>query len=339
MIKIQYERDEIPVFDITVEGNENFFANEILVHNCAEIQLYCDEDHSFSCVLSSMNVSKYNDWKDTKAVEIATVFLDAVISDMLIKAKKEKGFEKVIAFTEKSRAIGLGILGESTYFQQEGWVFGDLQSILFNQILVKQLDERTLQTSMWLAEKLGEPEWMKGYGKRFSHRLAFPPTMTTSVIMGGISQGIEPVFANVYEQDTAGGTVFRINPPFLKLMKERGMYTEEVIRRIAEDKGSIQDENWVTAKEKEIFKTAFEINPFSILKMSGDRQKEMNKTGGGQGQSTTLYFPHDALEEEISEVHHEAFKDPHIESLYYIRTLNGKTKVKVDRSECVACEG
>lgn len=306
---------------------------------CSEIQLMSDKDHSFTCVLSSMNISKFNEWKDTKAVEIATVLLDAIISDMLIKAKKEEGFERVIAFTEKSRAIGLGQLGLSTYYQQEGWVFGDLQSRMFNKTITKILDERTLSVSKWLAKELGEPEWMKGYGEYFSHRLAFPPTMSTSIIMGGISQGVEPVFANIYEQDTSSGTVFRINPPFLKLMKERGMYTEEVMRRIAEDKGSVQAEDWLTDKEKLIFKTAFELNQHTILQMASDRQKIMNEGGGGQGQSVNIYFPHDALEEEISEVHHKAFIDENIESLYYVRTLNGKTKVKVDRSTCEACEG
>ena len=306
---------------------------------CSEIQLMMDKYHSFTCVLTSMNISKFNEWKDTKAVEIATVLLDAIVSDMLIKAKKEEGFERVIAFTEKSRAIGLGMLGEATYYQQEGWVFGDFQSLMFNSQIVKILDDRTLSTSKWLAKEIGEPEWLKGYGERFTHRLAFPPTMSTSIIMGGISQGVEPVFANVYEQDTAGGTVYRINPPFLKLMKERGQYNAEVMKRIAEDQGSVQGEDWLSQKEKDIFRTAFEQNQRTLLKMTGDRQKAMNKTGGGQGQSTNLYFVHDASEEEIAEIHHEAFLDENIESLYYIRTLNGATKVKIDNSVCEACEG
>ena len=306
---------------------------------CAEIQLFLDSENSFTCVLSSMNIAKYNEWKSTKAVEIAMVLLDAIISDMLIKAKREEGFERVISFTEKSRAVGLGVLGEATYYQQEGWVFGDLQSIMFNQSLVKMLDERTLAISKAYAFECGEPEWLKGYGERWSHRMAFPPTMSTSVIQGGISQGIEPTFANIYEQDTAGGTVFRINPPFLKLMKDRGMYTPEVMQRIAEDQGSVQAEDWLSDHEKAVFKTAFELNQHTILKMSGDRQRAMNKTGGGQGQSTNLYFPHDAKEEEIAQLHHEAFIDEDIESLYYIRTLNGATKVKIDRSECEGCEG
>ena len=306
---------------------------------CAEIQLMMDEYNSFTCVLTSMNISKFNEWKDTKAVEIATVLLDAIVSDMLIKAKSEVGFERVISFTEKSRAIGLGMLGEATYYQQEGWVFGDFQSLMFNTQIVKILDDRTLETSKWLAKEVGEPEWLKGYGLRFSHRLAFPPTMSTSIIMGGVSQGIEPVFANVYEQDTAGGTVYRINPPFLKLMKERNMYNSDVMQRIAEDQGSVQAEDWLTDHEKAVFRTAFEQNQRTILKMTGDRQRAMNKTGGGQGQSTNLYFAHDASEEEISAIHHEAFMDEDVESLYYIRTLNGATKVKIDNSVCEACEG
>jgi len=157
---------------------------------CAEIALMSDEKHSFTCVLSSMNIFKFDEWEDTFAIQIATVFLDAVISDMLIKAKDEDGFDRIIAFTEKSRAIGLGQLGQSSYFQLKGWVFGDFDSIQFNQRLTKLLDKETLVASKLLATKVGEPEWMVGYGERFSHRLAFPPTKSTAIIMGGISEGM-----------------------------------------------------------------------------------------------------------------------------------------------------
>jgi len=298
-----------------------------------------DETHSFTCVLSSMNISKFEEWEHTKAIEIATVMLDAVISDMLIKAKLEPGFERTVAFTEKSRAIGLGQLGQSTYFQQKSWVFGDFQSIQFNQRLTKLLDDRTLAASRFLAEAVGEPEWMTGYGERFSHRLSFPPTMSTSTIMGGISQGCEPVYAQVFEQDTAGGTVYRINPTFLQLMKDKGHYNKQTMQRIAEDQGSVQAEDWLTDHEKEVFRTAFELNQETILLMTGHRQKAMNATGGGQGQSTNLYFQADADEATISKLHHLAFRDPNIEALYYVRTLNGATKVTVDTTACVACQG
>ena len=304
---------------------------------CSEITLMSDEDHSFTCVLSSMNIANYDEWKDTYAIQIATVFLDAVIEDMLEKARKEPGFERVIAFTEKSRAIGLGQLGISTYYQKQGWVFGDFQSIQFNMMISNLLAKEALTASRMLAKELGEPEWLKGTGERFTHLLAFPPTMSTAIIQGGVSQGIEPVFANVYEQDTAGGTVYRINPVLLDLMKERDMYTKEVMQRIAEDQGSVQGEEWLTADEKAVFRTAFEVSQDSILLMAAQRQKKM--TNRGQGQSVNLYFAADEKEENIARLHDKAFKDEYIHSLYYVRSLNGIQKHKIETPTCEGCEG
>lgn len=306
---------------------------------CAEIALMSDKDHSFTCVLSSMNVAKYDEWKNTYAVQLATIFLDAVISDMLIKAKDEPGFERIIAFTEKSRAIGLGQLGQSTYFQMQSWPFGNFQSIQFNQMLMKHLDTESLIASKLLAKEIGEPEWMIGYGERFSHRLALPPTKSTAIIQGGISEGIGPVYANVYGQDTAGGTVFRINPVLLPIMKDRGQYTEAVMERIAKAQGSVQGESWLTDHEKEVFRTAYEINQETILLMGSHRQRIMSAGGGGQGQSLNLYFTAEESEEEISRLHHLAYEDEHLQSLYYVHSLNEESTYKVDKSICSACEG
>lgn len=306
---------------------------------CAEIALMSDKDHSFTCVLSSMNVAKYDEWKNTYAVQLATIFLDAVISDMLIKAKDEPGFERIITFTEKSRAIGLGQLGQSTYFQMQSWPFGNFQSIQFNQMLMKHLDTESLIASKLLAKEVGEPEWMIGYGERFSHRLALPPTKSTAIIQGGISEGIGPVYANVYGQDTAGGTVFRINPVLLPIMKDRGQYTEAVMERIAKAQGSVQGESWLTDHEKEVFRTAYEINQETILLMGSHRQRIMSAGGGGQGQSLNLYFTAEESEEEISRLHHLAYEDEHLQSLYYVHSLNEESTYKVDKSTCSACEG
>ena len=306
---------------------------------CAEIALMSDKDHSFTCVLSSMNVAKYDEWKNTYVVQLATIFLDAVISDMLIKAKDEPGFERIIAFTEKSRAIGLGQLGQSTYFQMQSWPFGNFQSIQFNQMLMKHLDTESLIASKLLAKEVGEPEWMIGYKERFSHRLALPPTKSTAIIQGGISEGIGPVYANVYGQDTAGGTVFRINPVLLPIMKDRGQYTEAVMERIAKAQGSVQGESWLTDHEKEVFRTAYEINQETILLMGSHRQRIMSAGGGGQGQSLNLYFTAEESEEEISRLHHLAYEDEHLQSLYYVHSLNEESTYKVDKSTCSACEG
>lgn len=306
---------------------------------CAEITLMSDKEHSFTCVLSSMNIAKYDEWRDTYAVQIATVFLDAVISDMLEKASTEPGFERVIAFTKKSRAIGLGQLGISTYYRQHNWVYGGLESIMFNQQIAKHLNQETLVASQLIAKKVGEPEWMKGYGERFSHRLAFPPTKSTAIIMGGISEGINPIFANVYNQDTAGGSIYRIEPTFLVLMKERGQYNETVMKRISEAQGSVQGEDWLSAHEKEVYKTAFELNQETILLMASHRQKIISEGGGGQGQSVNLFIQAEETEEEISRLHNIALEDEFIHSLYYIHSLNEESTYKVDKSECVACEG
>lgn len=306
---------------------------------CSEIALFDDEEHSFTCVLSSMNVSKFDEWENTYAVQIATFFLDAVISDMLEKAKKEEGFERIVRFTEKSRAIGLGQLGQSTYFQQKGWVFGDFDSIQFNQRLTKILDKESLIASKYLAKHVGEPEWMVGYGERFSHRLAFAPTKSTAIHMGGISEGIAPTFAQVFEQDSAAGTIYRINPAFLPLMKERGHYNNETMKRIYESQGSVQGEDWLTEREKKIFKTAFEINQETILLMASHRQKIMNEGGGGQGQSVNFYITKEETEKEISRLHHLAFSDPYLQSTYYVHSLNEDSVNKVDKGECEACQG
>lgn len=306
---------------------------------CAEIALMSDKDHSFTCVLSSMNVAKYDEWKNTYAVQLATIFLDAVISDMLIKAKDEPGFERIIAFTEKSRAIGLGQLGQSTYFQMQSWPFGNFQSIQFNQMIMKHLDTESLIASKLLAKEVGEPEWMIGYKERFSHRLALPPTKSTAIIQGGISEGIGPVYANVYGQDTAGGTVFRINPVLLPIMKDRGQYTEAVMERIAKAQGSVQGESWLTDHEKEVFRTAYEINQETILLMGSHRQRIMSAGGGGQGQSLNLYFTAEESEEEISRLHHLAYEDEYLQSLYYVHSLNEESTYKVDKSTCASCEG
>jgi ribonucleoside-diphosphate reductase alpha chain len=306
---------------------------------CCEITLMSDEEHSFTCVLSSMNVAKYDEWKNTYAIQIATIFLDAVVSDMLTKAKEEEGFERIVAFTEKSRALGLGQLGLSTYYQEHSWVFGDMDSILFNQQLMKELDRESLIASKLLAKEMGEPEWMVGYNLRNSHRLALPPTKSTAIIMGGVSEGIMPVFANVYVQDTAGGLVYRINPVLLPIMKERGQYNEIVMSRIAEAQGSVQGEDWLSEHEKKVFKTAFELNQESVLLMASHRQRIMTEGGGGQGQSINLYFPMEATEEEIARIHNIAFEDENCLGLYYVHSLNEPSTYSVDRTECAGCHG
>ena len=330
------------VYDLTVEDNHNFNiitssqdseylqCSGILVHNCNEIHLTSDEDHTFSCVLSSMNASLYDEWKDTDAVFVATVFLDCVNSDLIEIGKKTQGMEKIVRFAEKSRALGLGMLGFHTYLQNNMIPFESLDAHYKNIEIFKHLHEETLRASQWMAREFGEPFWCKGYGVRNTHRIAIAPNLSSALICGSVSQGIEPIYKNAYVQNTAAGKVDRVNPSLLNIMKMRNQYSEETIKDIISHSGSVQHVDWLNQEEKEVYKTAFEINQHVILRLASARQKYID-----QGQSINLFFSSDESEIFISEVHKAAFLDPNIKGLYYIRSESGVSVSK----ECIACHG
>lgn len=298
---------------------------------CTEITLFSDEDHTFTCVLSSMNLEKYDEWKHTDAVFVSTVFLDCVASEFLRMARETNGFDKSIRFTEKSRALGLGALGFHTYLQGKLIAIESFEAHMENLGIFRHLDNESLRASQWMAQAWGEPEWCKGYGVRNSHRLSVAPNTSSALICGGNSQGIEPVVANVYNQLTAVGEIYRCNPVFLKLATERVGWSDELVQRIIAADGSVQGEDWLTDHEKAVFKTAFEVNQSALVRLAAARQPYIC-----QAQSLNLFFDADEKEEVISAVHKEALLNPNILTLYYVRTLAG---VKASSGECVACEG
>ena len=270
MIKIRkiVLEEEIPVYDITVPETETFFANGIAVHNCCEIALFQDESHDFTCVLAAANMAKYNEWKDKDLIFTSTVFLDCICSEFLEKAKGIPGLENAIRFTEKGRALGLGVCGFHTYLQQERLPFASLDAQFFNNAFFKEMQKETFSASEWLAKELGEPEWCKGYGRRNTHTMAMMPTMSTAAIMGGVSQGIEPMIGNAFVASIAGGESERINPVFLELMKERGKYSRKLVKHIVDNYGSVQDQDWLTDHEKLVFLTAYEIPQEVIIRLA-----------------------------------------------------------------------
>jgi len=305
---------------------------KVLASNlCTEVTLMSDSDHTFSCVLSSMNASKYDEWKDTDAVFTATVFLDCVNQDLIEIGKNIKGLEKVVRFAEKSRALGLGMLGFHTYLQDHMIPFESLEAHLVNIEIFKHLDEESKRASEWMAYKFGEPFWCKGYGVRNTHRIAIAPNLSSALICGSVSQGIEPIYKNAYVQNTAAGKMDRVNPSLLNLMKERGVYNPETVKDIIKNNGSVQGVDWLTDDEKLVFKTAFEIDQKIIIRLASTRQKYID-----QAQSINLFFSANEDEEYISEVHKLAFKDEWIKSLYYIRSETG---VQTSKGECTNCHG
>ena len=298
---------------------------------CTEITLFSDQEHTFSCVLSSMNAALYDEWKDTTAVYDATVFLDCVNQDLIEIGKRTRGMEKVVRFAEKSRALGLGLLGFHTYLQDHMIPFESMDAYFKNTEIFKHLQEESTRASQWMASEFGEPEWCKGYGVRNTHRIAVAPNLSSALICGSVSQGIEPIYKNAYVQNTAAGKMDRVNPSLLNVMKDRNVYNDAAVKDIIKHNGSVQQVDWLSDDEKAVFLTAFEIPQTQIIRLASARQKFID-----QAQSINLFFSADEDEAYISEVHKLAFLDPNIKSLYYVRSENG---VNVNKSECVACHG
>jgi len=252
-----------------------------------------------------------------------------VASEFIEKARDTKGLEKAVRFTEKGRALGLGMCGLHTLFQKLGEPYESLTAGFLNEALAKELHDKSLAASQELARTLGEPEWCRGYGIRNTHRTTVAPTKSTALLMGGVSEGINPDPAMAFTQTTAGGEVDRLNPVLWELMKSKGVYTKKNIQDIIDNFGSVQKVDWLTDEEKLVFKTAFEINQEVVLRYASARQKHLC-----QGQSINLFFAADEDPAWISHIHKLAFEDPHIIGLYYITTLAG---VHGSR-ECESCQ-
>lgn len=297
---------------------------------CAEITLYADEEHTFTCVLSSLNLAKYDEWKDTSTIFDATVFLDCVASEFIERSFGIKHLQKARRFTEKSRALGLGVAGFCTYLQSKMIPYESLEAHLFNNTFFKEMHDKSLEASKWLADKFGEPEWCKGYGVRNTHRLAVAPTKSTALLIGGVSEGINPDPAMVFTQASAAGEIERVNPTLLKLMKDKGVYNKKNIQQIVDARGSVQNVDWLTDEEKQVFKTAFEIDQRTVLRLASARGKWLD-----QWQSLNLFFAAEEDPAYVAKIHQEAFKDEGIRALYYIYSKAGVVAAK---DVCEACQ-
>ncbi len=297
---------------------------------CSEIMLFNDDEHTYTCVLSSMNAAKWDEWKDTNAVYWATIFLDCVAGEFIERAKNVPGLEKAVRFTEKGRALGLGLCGIHTLFMQKMLPFEGFQAHSLSQTIQAKIWDDAQHATKMMASVLGEPEWCKGYGVRNTHLIAIAPTKSTALLMGGVSEGINPDPAMSYTQMTAAGEVDRLNPVLLELMKQKSVYTKKHIQEITDKQGSVQHVDWLTDEEKAVFKTAFEINQKAVLRLASARSRYID-----QWQSLNLFFAADEDPAWIAEVHQEAFADPNILALYYIYTQAG---VQAAKGECEACQ-
>jgi ribonucleotide reductase alpha subunit len=300
----------------------------VLVTQCTEIMLHSSEEYTYSCVLASLNLIHWDKIKERNSVFIATVFLDCIVSDFLEKSKDIKGMEKIRSFTEKGRAIGLGVMGLHTLFQMKRLPMDRIDAGFLNHEIFTHLHDESLRASKWLAEILGEPEWCKGYGVRNTHRTALAPTKSTSVLMGGVSEGINPDPGMVFDSASSVGELERIVPELYKLMKERGVYNPETVKRIISNLGSVQNETWLTDEEKLVFRNGFELNQKALFRMAVSRQPKIC-----QGQSLNFNVPGEDSEEMIADLISMCFMHPDCLSQYYIYSRNGV----VIKDECISC--
>lgn len=302
---------------------------------CNEIYLPTDELHTFVCCLLSMNLARWEEWKDTDAIEITVQLLDAVLDEYISKASKIKGLESAVRFAEKSRAIGIGALGWHTLLQSRMIPFDSFDAMMLNVQIFSKIRKDAEKSSRELAKVLGEPEWCQNSGLRNSTLMAVAPTVSNSTISGGMSPGIEPVAANTFVQKSSKGTFIRKNRQLEILLESKSQNTEDVWAQIAKDGGSVRGLKCLSAHEKEVFQTAREINQFAIVRQAAQRQKWID-----QGQSVNLFFGLNSDPKYIHEVHMEAWKLG-LKGLYYCRaeSVLRADQASRQKDECKACEG
>ena len=302
---------------------------------CTEITLFTDEEHSFICCLSSLNLAKYDEWKDTDTVEIATWFLDGVMQEFIDKSNGKDSLLRTHNHAKKGRALGLGVMGWHTFLQQKGMPFNSIASTAYTHNIFSDIKNKAERASRDLAQEYGEPLWCRNTGMRNTHLLAIAPTVSNSVITGGISAGIEPLPANIYTFNGAKGTFIRKNKVLEALLKEKGEDKDQWWDQMLAEDGSVQNlPDYVLSKEeKELFLTFPEINQLELIRQAAIRQRYLDQT-----QSLNLSFDPSDSPKWINQVHIEAWKLG-IKTLYYLRT---DSVIKGDlgsrQADCISCE-
>ena len=347
---------------ILFKGNTNkvnpeaYKTNGLKVHMtniCSEITLHTDESHSFVCCLSSLNLEKYDEWKDTNLVYDAIWFLDGVLEEFIQRAKGLRGFENSVRSAVKGRALGLGVLGWHSLLQKNGIAFEGLLAQFKTREIFSKIKIETERASRALAEVYGEPLWCAGTGMRNTHLRAVAPTVSNSKLSGNVSPGIEPWAANVFTEQSAKGTFIRKNNELKKVLRKIGIDTKETWDKILTDGGSVQDikeldgwyydhrgrltqENENGEAVKNVFKTFKEINQLELVNQAGIRQDYID-----QSVSLNLAFPSEATPKWLNQVHFDAWKKG-IKTLYYMRTesvLRGDIAAQAMDPDCLSCDG
>jgi len=311
---------------------------------CTEIMLPSNEDWSFVCCLSSMNLLHYDKWKNTDAVETLTYFLDAVMEEFITKLEVYKNstdrddqltftfMEKAYNFAKDNRALGLGALGWHSLLQSKMLPFDSEEAFKLNSEIFKTIKDKSYKASEELAKLFGEPAVLKGYGRRNTTLNAIAPTTSSAFILGQVSQGIEPIWSNSYVKDIAKIKTTIKNPFLVDLLEEKGQNTTEVWRSIRDFDGSVQHLDFLSENEKDVFKTYPEIDQNVIVYQAANRQNHID-----QGQSINVMVHPDMPIKDVNKIYITAWKLG-VKSMYYQHSMNAAQKFKQKKS-CDSCEG
>lgn len=301
---------------------------------CQEVNLGADEDHTFSCVILNLNLELWKSWPKYLAF-IAHVMSDCNITEYLATIREmspedQEVLQKIYRFTDKFRAIGNGVLGFHTLLQRERIVVGSLDSFLLNDEIFSGMQAGANEANRWLGRVLGCPTGCAHLGLRNATTMMMPPTKSTAELMAGASEGIGLDTAMAFIKQSAGGEFFRINKVLLEIMKERGVYNDAEVSKIARER-TVKNCDWLTDHEKQVFRTAFEIPMDAYLDLCAQRQNYID-----QGQSINLYFTDKDSPEYIMNIVLKAIRDPNILAIYYFYSMRDSGEV-TRIEECELC--
>ena len=300
---------------------------------CTEIMLPSNIDESFVCCLSSLNLNHYDEWADTDWVETMSIFLDTVLTEFIDKAQHIPHLGKALEFSKNHRAIGLGVLGLHSYLQSKMISMEGMEVKMELNKIFNNINTKSLQASKKLAIELGEPPLLKGYGERFTCRLAIAPTTSSSFILGQVSPSIEPLHSNYFIKDVSNGKTSYRNPYLKELLVSKGKDTAEVWKSILVKGGSVQHLSFLDDSEKGVFKTFGEISQLEIIQNASIIQKYID-----QGISLNTLISKSASVKDRNLLLIEAWKLG-LKSLYYQRGVNSAQEVSRNILECSSCEG
>ena len=315
--------------DVYKDKNMTVHASNL----CTEIMLPSSSDESFVCCLSSMNLLYFDEWKDTDAPEVLTYFLDVVMSEFIEKSNEIPFLHRANKFARRHRALGLGVLGWHSYLQANNIAFDSFQAMQKNNEIFRTLQEKTLKASKELAQRFGEPEILKGYGRRNTTLMSIAPTKSSSFILGSVSPSVEPFKSNFYVKDLAKIKTIYKNPFLEKLLKEKGLDNEEIWESILHNDGSVQHLTQLTDEEKEIFKTFSEISQLSVIQQAAQRQKYID-----QGQSINIMVHPATPAKDLNQLYLTA-EELGLKSIYYQYSMSAAQVFNRNLLSCSSCEG